>query len=301
MNNLNLNDVLTCRRVMDYNGMLIEYTTGLDEVYVSANDCLNVMINSRADNFGYIQTIDDMAFMLKKHKCLSKVMLNLDDVTIADYLFNNKMNIDLMIKLCEKMKCNKFKTFLTEAKNTILKYSLYVPEPKMKHYDKRTNSEKNLADTLDMNALDEGAYRMNQYTENVYIDLASSICNVVFGRDLESLRYQFNMLFDDYLSDYITDYEYDMVAYCCKVASYLLKYSDIGIFGIEVFMKLALDVALEDFSGPNKRSSMSFNESDAIENIFDKAINNIGEEPPRKLKKKSKFTQDEIDEFKKYF
>ena len=300
MVNLNLNDVLTCRRMMDYQGICIEYTTGLEEVFINPQDCFNVMVQSKDDNFGYLQSLDDVVFLLKKHHCLSKSLMYYDDVVIADYLYSNNINIDLMIKLCDKMKCNKFKTFLVNAKETILKYGLYVPEPKMKHYDKRTNSEKNLAHTLDLNALDEGAYRMNQYTENVYLDLSNAICNVVFGRDLESMRYQFNMLYDDYLSDYITDYEYDMIAYCCKVASYLLKYSDIGIYGIEVFVKNALDVAIEEFSGSKSKGRTSSGEAEAINDIFDRAMYNV-EEPQRKLKKKSKYSQDEIDEFKKYF
>lgn len=297
MNNLNLVDVLTCKRVMDYQGICIEYTTGLDEVYVKVYDCYNVMINVKGDNFGYMQSIDDLAFLLKKHKCLGKSLMLFDDVTIADYLYENNINIDVMIKLCERMKCNKFKTFLINAKETILKYGLYVPEPKMKHYDKRLNNEKNLAETLDMNALDEGAYKMNQYADNVYLDLANSICYIVFNMDLESLRYRFNMLYEDYLSDFMNDYEYDMVAYCCYVASYLLRYSDIGIFGIEVFVKNALEVALEDFGGQQRRRLDG--ESGAINAIFDKAINNVGEQP-RKLKKKPHLSQDEIDEFKKY-
>ena len=32
---INLNDVLTCRRVMEYQGFGIEYTTGLDDVFVN--------------------------------------------------------------------------------------------------------------------------------------------------------------------------------------------------------------------------------------------------------------------------
>ena len=300
MVNLNLNDVLTCRRMMDYQGICIEYTTGLEEVFINPQDCFNVMVQSKGDNFGYLQSLDDVVFLLKKHHCLSKSLMYYDDVVIADYLYSNNINIDLMIKLCDKMKCNKFKTFLVNAKEIILKYGLYVPEPKMKHYDKRTNSEKNLAHTLDMNALDDGAYRMGWYTENAYVELANSICNLVFGRDLESLRYQFNMLYEDYLSDYITDFEYDMVAYCCKVASYLLKYSDIGIYGIEVFVKNALDVAIEEFSGSKSKGRTSSGEAEAINDIFDRAMYNV-EEPQRKLKKKSKYSQDEIDEFKKYF
>ena len=298
---INLTDVLTCRRVMVYEGIAIEYKTGLDEVTINPKDCVDVMISSKVDSFGYVQSLEDLAFMLRKNNCLSRALMNYDDATIADYLYCNHMNIDIMIKLCKKLKCERFKEFLTEAKSVILKYGLYVPEPKMKHYDKRSNPEKNLAHTLDMGALDEGAYRMNQYTENVYLDLANSICQVVFGRDLESMRYYFNLLFDDYLSDSMTDYEYDMVAYCCKIASYLLKYSDIGIYGIEVFMKNALDVALEEFSGSKSSGRSSFGEAEAINNIFDKAMYNFEEEPQRKLKKKPRYSQDEINEIKKYF
>lgn len=300
MNNVNLKDILECKRIMNYGNVVIEYTTGLDAVYVNANDILFVMQNIH-NEFGYVQSLEDLVYVLDKNNCLSKSMSAYDHITIADYLFNNHINIDMIIKLADKVKCNKFKQFLVEAKDIINKYGVYVPEPKMKHYDKRRNTEKNLAETLDMNALDDGAYRMNQYTENVYLDLATSICHVVFGRDLESLRYQFNMLYEDYLSYYMTDFEYDMVAYCCKVASYLLKYSDIGIYGIEVFMKTALEVALEEFSGQNDSSNRAnFGESEAISNIFDKAMYKT-QEQPTKLKKKPRMTDDEIEEYRKYF
>ena len=127
MNNLNLVDVLTCRRVMDYQGICIEYTTGLDEVYVRAQDCYTVMVNSKVDNFGYVQSLDDLAFLLKKHKCLGKSLLLFDDAIIADYLYENNINVNVMIKLCEKLKCNKFNCFkLEQLWNKLLIFSTLV-------------------------------------------------------------------------------------------------------------------------------------------------------------------------------
>ena len=244
---LRLNDVLDCKRVMGYKGAVIEYTTGLNEVYLNPQDVLYVLQNVHNGEFGYLQTMEDLVYLLEKHNCLSKSLLAYDHVIIADYLYEKNMNIDILIKLCEKVNSNKFKQFLTEAKDIINKYGLYVPEPKMKHYDRRKNNEKNLAETFDLKALSEGAYRLNVYEDNLYVDIVNAISNIVFNNDIESIRFNLNMLYDDYLSDYITDYEYDMVAYCSRVISYMLRYSDIGVYGMEVFARGALEVALKDF------------------------------------------------------
>ena len=41
---LNLVDVLTCKRIMVYEGSMIEYTTGLSgEVYLNTQDILHVL------------------------------------------------------------------------------------------------------------------------------------------------------------------------------------------------------------------------------------------------------------------
>ena len=190
------------------------------------------------------------------------------------------------------------------AKNIIIKYGLYVPEPKMRHYDKNRNTDKNLAETLDLHALSDYAYRTNYYEDNIYIGLANAISRIVFNRDLESIRIYYDMLYEDYVSDYITDYEYDMIAYCCKIATYLLKYSDISIEGMEIFIKLALDNAMEEFDNKSYINRSNFGESQAINNIFDKAMNNVDyneyEEPQRKLEKRKHLSDEEIEEFKRY-
>ena len=302
MMNVNLKEILECKRVMNYGDVVIEYTTGLDAVYVNPQDIVFVMQNVH-NEFGYVQSIDDLAYLLIKHNCLSKAMLAYDQVIIADYIYANNINIEMIIKLADKVKCNKFKQFLVEAKDIINKYGIYVPEPKMKHYDKRTNNERNLASTFDLNALSEGAYRLNVYEDNLYIDVVNAVTNVVFNNDIESLRYNLNMLYEDYLSDYITDYEYDMVAYCCRVASYILKYSDIGVYGIEIFMRGALEVALTDFD-KNKFKDKKRTDS-IVENIFDKALynerhNELEYNEGEKMYKKKHLTDDEINEFKRY-
>ena len=76
----------------------------------------------------------------------------------------------------------------------------------MKHYDRRKNNEKNLAETFDLKALSEGAYRLNVYEDNLYVDIVNTISNIVFNNDIESIRFNLNMLYDDYLSDYIKYY-----------------------------------------------------------------------------------------------
>ena len=209
----------------------------------------------------------------------------------------------MIIKLADKVKCNKFKQFLVEAKETINKYGIYVPEPKMKHYDRRSNNERNLASTFDLAALTEGACRLGVYEDNLYVDVANVICNIVFHNDLESVRYNLNLMYEDYLSDFISDYEYDLMAYCCKVASYILKYSDIGVYGIEVLTRGALDVASREFD--KSKCSNTQRTGSIVENIFDRAMynnnyNDLEYDENAKMTKKKQLTDKEIEDFKKY-
>ena len=301
MMNLNLKDVLECKRMMVYGNFLMEYTTSLDGVFLNSQDVLYVIQNGH-NEFGYVQSLEDLVYLLDKHRCLSKAMSAYDHVTIADYLFNNSINIDMIIKLADKVKCNKFKQFLVEAKETINKYGVYVPEPKMKHYDRRSNNERNLATTFDLIALTEGACRLGVYEDNLYVDIANAICNIVFHNDLESVRYNLNLMYEDYLSDFISDYEYDLIAYCCKVASYILKYSDIGVYGIEVLTRGALDVASREFD--KSKCNNTQRTGSIVENIFDRAMyNNYNEleyDENAKMTKKKQLTDKEIEDFKKY-
>ena len=302
MMNVNLKDVLECKRMMNYGDIVIEYTTDLDAVYVNANDILFIMQNSH-NEFGYVQSLEDLVYLLEKHGCLSRSLSAYDHVTIADYLYNNHMNIDMVIKLADKCKANKFKQFLVEAKDTINKYGLYIPDPKMKHYDRRRNNEKNLAETFDINELTNAAYKMDMYEDNLYVEIANIVSLIVFNNDIETIRYNLNMLYDDYLSDYISDYEYDMVAYCCKVITYLLRYSDIGLYGIEILTRVAFDVALREF---DKRKYDNKKKTDSVvESIFDRAMyNNSDNELEYNendvMYKKEKISDKDLDDFKRY-
>ena len=295
---LKLNDVLDCRRMMEYQGAVIEYTTGLNEVYINAQDVLYVIQNIHSGDFGYLQTMEDLVYLLDKHGCLSPALKSYDHYIIADYLYEKPINIDTLITLCDKIKASKFSQFLKSAKTIINKYGLYVPNPKIKHYDRRRNNEKNLAETFDLKALSQAAYRLNVYEDNLYIDVANAMINIVFRNDLESLRYNLNMMYDDYLSDYITDYEYDMLAYCCKVASYMLNYCDIGVYGIEIFTRAALDIALEEY-GKGEYTTTKRSGS-VVETIFDKATYNGLEYSEERMTRKQEVSDKDVDDFKRY-
>lgn len=301
MMNVNLKDVLECKRIMNYGDIVIEYTTGIDAVYVNANDILFVMQNAHSE-FGYVQTLEDLVYLLEKNHCLSKSLTAFDHVEIADYLYENHINIDSIIKLADKCKANKFKQFLTEAKDIINKYGLYVPNPKMQHYDRRRNNERNLAETFDLNVLGPAASRLGMYEDDLYVELANVVSLIVFNNDIESVRYNLNMLYEDYLSDYISDFEYDMMAYCCKIISYLLRYSDVGIYGVEVLTKIALDVAMRDFDrikyDEKKRVTPNI-----VDSIFDKALyrdNELEYNEHDVMYKKEKVSDKDVEDFKRY-
>lgn len=305
---LNLSDVVTCKRVMNYKGLDLEYTTGLSgEVYLNAQHCLNIVQSE--NQFGYVQDMDDFVYLLKKFDCLSKSISRYDNQVIADYLFYSNIEINTMVKLSGKAKCEHLNKFLKEAKETIAKIGFYVPEPEMKHEDRRKNQDRNLSSTLDLAALAEGAYRQGVYEENLYLDVANMISNIVFEADIETVRLNYGLYYEDFLSDSITDYEYDMVAYCCKVVSYLLRYSDIGLYGLDVFVSGALQAAMESYSRPANRGKkvLAKTENDAIAGIFDKAGYNMSfndaseyQDDNRRLRKKTRLSQEEIDEFKRY-
>ena len=300
MMNVNLKDVLECKRMMNYGDIVIEYTTDLDAVYVNANDILFVMQNSH-NEFGYVQSLEDLVYLLEKHGCLSRSLSAYDHVTIADYLYNNHMNIDMVIKLADKCKANKFKQFLVEAKDTINKYGLYVPDPKMKHYNRRNNNERNLSDTVDLQAVADGAYKLGLYTDNAYIAIADTVTSIVFNMDLETLRCSLNMLYDDFVSDYISDYDFDMVAYCCKVMSYLLKYSDLGLEGLEVFTKAALEIAASEYDGSKYQTNFNGSTGDMIGELFDTfTTNDLEYNSKQKIYKKPQVSKSEVDDLKKY-
>jgi hypothetical protein len=301
MMNVNLKDVLECKRIMNYGDIVIEYTTGIDAVYVNANDILFVMQNAHSE-FGYVQTLEDLVYLLEKNHCLSKSLSAFDHVEIADYLYENHINIDSIIKLADKCKANKFKQFLTEAKDIINKYGLYVPNPKMKHYDRRRNNERNLAETFDLNVLGPAASRLGMYEDDLYVGLANIVSLIVFHNDIESVRYNLNMLYEDYLSDYISDFEYDMIAYCCKIISYLLKYSDVGLYGVEVLTKMALDVAMRDFDR-NKYDEKKRATTNLVDSIFDKALygnNELEYNEHEVMYKKEKVSDKDVEDFRRY-
>jgi hypothetical protein len=178
----------------------------------------------------------------------------------------------------------------------------YVPNPKMKHYDRRRNNERNLAETFDLNVLGPAASRLGMYEDNLYVELANVVSLIVFHNDIESVRYNLNMLYEDYLSDYISDFEYDMIAYCCKIISYLLKYSDVGLYGVEVLTKMALDVAMRDFDR-NKYDEKKRATTNLVDSIFDKALygnNELEYNEHEVMYKKEKVSDKDVEDFRRY-
>jgi len=297
---LKLNDVLECRRMMEYKGAVIEYTTGLNEVYVNAQDILYVMQNVHSKDFGYLQSMEDFVYLLDKQGCISQALKCYDNYIIADYLYEKPINIDYVIELSSKLKVKEFTTFLRTAKGIIIRYGVYVPHPEFTHYDRRKNDEKNLAITFDSKALSEAAYRLNVYEDNLYFEVANAMTNIVFGRDVESLRYEHSMLYEEYLSDYMTDFEYDKLAYCCKVASYILNYSDVGVYGVEVFTTTALNMALQDVETGRIKYSAPKNTS-VISEIFDNATHNDElEYTEERMRPRQEVSQKDVDDYKRY-
>ena len=117
----------------------------------------------------------------------------------------------------------------------------------------------------------------------------------------EITAYHAKKYYDDD-SPEISDFEYDMVAYCCRVISYLLRYSDVGMYGVEVLTKMALDVALREYD-KNKYDEKKRVTSNVVETIFDRALygNNELEYDEREVMyKKEKLSDKDIEDFKRY-
>ena len=296
---LNLVDVLTCKRMMVYDGSALEYTTGLSgEVYLNTQDILHVLQRETST----IEYMDDLLYVLRKYDCITKAMAQYEDIVLVNYLYDNNINMDSIVRLTEKLKLHKLNKFLNEAQVNINRFGFYNPFTKFDHYDRRRNQEKNLADTLDMDAIREGAMNLGMYEDQLYVDVAEMISTVVFGENLGDLRARFYMYYEDRLSDYITDFEFDMVAYCCKLVSYMLRYWNVGLYGMEVFIRGALNEAVNSSNVKDRNRTTPMNESNTIQDIFNKATyGNVDyEEDTPSLKKRVHLSDDEINEFKKY-
>ena len=296
---LNLVDVLTCKRIMVYDGSKIEYTTGLSgEVYLNTQDVLYVIQRETST----VEYMDDLLYVLRKYNCITKAMAQYEDIVLVNYLYDNNINIDSIIQLSEKLKLHKLNKFLNEVKENINRFGFYNPFTKFEHYDRRRNQEVNLADTLDMEAIREGAINLGMYEDQLYVDAAEMITTIVFGENLGDLRSRFYMYYEDRLSDYITDFEFDMVAYCCRLVSYMLRYWNVGLYGMEVFIRGALNEAVNSSNVKDRNRTTSMSESSTIQNIFDKATYGYEkyEEETPKLKKRINISDDDLDEFKKY-
>lgn len=241
---ISIQDVVTCVRVMEYAGVSIHYTSGIckSDIKVSALDCFMVMRKTGTKKIGYVVDLYDMKHMLEKAGVLSTAISEtFTEEKILYYLENEYVPLDIIAAVAEHYGLKDFRQFLLKAKDQIYDLGCYIGEDAViRHENKKQNTDQNLSNYLDLDALGEYADFNAIYPDTVYIDVCDTIAQIVFGDRMEDVRYNLNLYTDDYLSDHIHQEEYDEICFLCRVMSYLMKYSDISMEGMGIFCNMAL-------------------------------------------------------------
>lgn len=271
MNNIGLADVLNCIRVMNYNGNNIQYITGISsgDVQLSALDCFEVLKNDTR-SIGYVVDLTDFVTMMTKSNTISKsILMSFNDVEIADYLSDTYIPINTVIGICDQYKADMFRNFLRKAKTTISDIGLYLENSSFINAQKRSCTDKNLADSLDLKALSDYAYKNNMDDNFTYLEICNMVSDIVFSDNLENVRINLNLYFDDYLCNFITQEEYNEIHFCCKVISYLMNYSDISLNGIEIFTRIALNSVITKSNKTQSQTGLKRRETNGYNSLND--------------------------------
>ena len=247
-----LEDVLGCERVMNYRGMNIRYTSGItaEDTKVSAYDAFYALKAYGTSKVGYVEDIMDLVTMCEKAGVISKaIKLSFEEVKIYDYLMDAYISIDSVIAIAKQYKIDNFEKFLVKAKKQIAELGCFVDDINFNVNDKKKNNDQNASSALDLQAVEAYANLNGMSFEDAYIGACDVINNIVLGDNTENMRLKLNMFTDGFISEYITQREYDEVVLLSKVMSYLMWYSDISFEGMGIFCHMVLKGMSDSYRG----------------------------------------------------
>lgn len=286
---IDLKSVLECVRGMNYRGINIRYITGVcNEVRLSMDDCIEVLRRNESGRVGYVNDSYDMLNILGDSGAISKAVYEtFQEHKIVYELEDHYINIDSMLKVCDSYKLNEFKKFLVDAKKQINEFGSYIDYTVFMSLDKRKCNDRNLSNTLQLDVIGRYADLNGMASEDVYVEICDIVASIVFGTTMEEIRSRYGLYFEDYLCDSITQFEFDKITFLCSVISYLLKYSDLSLRGVEILADMASRAFITNYK-PKEYNYKNF-----------KRTNKSDDDPyltPLKDKKES----EELEDFKRY-
>lgn len=244
-----LGSILNCVRGMEYKGINIRYITGVcNEVRLNMEDCMEVLRRFEYDRVGYINDSYDMLNLLGDSGSINKAIYKtFQEYKIVYNLEDNYINIESMITLCNYYKMSKFGEFLLFVKNEIDKFGSYLGRNKFVSLNKRSVTEKNLSDTLSIDAITTYADLNGITPEEVYVEVCDIISGIIFDSTMEDVRARYGLYYEDHLCDSLDQTTFDRITFSCTAISYLLKHSNVSYKGMEIFVDMALRVFDEDY------------------------------------------------------
>lgn len=258
---IRLEDVLGCVRVMNYRGINIRYTSGItaEDTKLSAYDAFYALKAMGTSKIGYIEDVMDLVTMCEKAGVISKaITLSFEEVKIYDYLMDAYISIDSVIAIAKQYRIEKFEKFLVKAKKQIAELGCFVDDIIFNVNDKKRNNDQNASSSLDLQAVESYANLNGMAFEDAYIGACDVINNIVLGDTTENMRLKLNMFTDGFISEYISQREYDEVVLLSKVMSYLMWYSDISFEGMGIFCHMVLKGMSTSYKGSSNERTGYF-------------------------------------------
>lgn len=244
-----LSSILNCVRGVDYKGINIRYITGVcNEVRLNMEDCIEEMRRFESNKIGYVNDSFDMLHLLGTSGAINKAIFKtFQEHKILYNLEDNYVNIDAMITLCNYYKLGEFGKFLVNVKKEVEKFGIYIGGSRFVSLNKRSITEKNLSDTLSIDAINSYADLNGVTPEEVYVEVCDIIAGVIFGSTMEEVRTRFGLYYEDHLCDSLDQATFDRITFACSVMSYLLKHSNVSYKGMEIFVDMSLRVFDEEY------------------------------------------------------
>lgn len=249
-----LNDVLNCERVMSYRGINIRYTSGItpEDTKLSAYDVFYAVKSIGPAKLGYVEDIMDLVNMLEKSGAISKaIALSFEEMKIYDYLTEAYIPIDSVLKITSHYQIESLGKFLADAKKQIGELGCYVQDLVFNVNNKAMNNDQNASSALNLQSVQYYADLNELSFEEAYIEACDVINNIVFGASTENVRMNLNMFSDGFISEHISQREYDEVVLLSKTISYLMQYSNISFEGMGIFCHMVLKGMGGKYKGSN--------------------------------------------------
>lgn len=272
-NNMDSVDLMDIVKNMDYKGNDIHYYTGIckNEVFISLADVLDIISHNKRTE------LLDTEKVLIKAGVIPEYIKNMRPYFIESYINNQCVIYTAVIKVCEYYGEKDLQIFINNAVKMINEIGFYVEGLRYNYTNRKKNREPNVSDLLRMSDIEKyynnskilnWGYRV----ENIYQDVVDMISNLVFDTDIANLRYDRNINYDEKVSDFVTDREFNQLSIVSKIFSYMLSCNyDLSLEYIEFLASKVLETKCskpKDANIVTGEFEYEDDESDPYKNVF---------------------------------